>query len=168
MVKEIATLLGDKLTFSLCSSKPQHNAVICKVWILKHLIIVTKLYEPEHDKTNQNDLCTQQNSGQPGQVPSLIRGFAVRMKKAWVLSYPLSAQRILIRLGRCPGWSESLLGTQIILLVLSWGGSVIFFMISYVLASQVFLLVLKVRQFYSGFNEKTRIWLFFPLNRIKI
>ena len=29
--------------------------------------------------------------------------FAVRMKKYWVLSYPLSALR---RLGRCPGWSE--------------------------------------------------------------
>ena len=38
--------------------------------------------------------------------------FAVRMKKAWVLSYPLRAQRRLIRLGGCPGWSESLLGAQ--------------------------------------------------------
>ena len=34
------------------------------------------------------------------------------MKKAWVLSYPLSALRRLIRLGGCPGWSESLLGAQ--------------------------------------------------------
>ena len=32
--------------------------------------------------------------------PSLIKAFAVRMKKAWVLlSYPLSTQRRLIRLG---------------------------------------------------------------------
>ena len=38
--------------------------------------------------------------------PSLIKVFAVSMKKAWVLSYPLSAQRRLIRMGRCPGWSE--------------------------------------------------------------
>ena len=38
-------------------------------------------------------------SDQPGHQPSLIRVFAVRMKKAWVLSYPLSAQRRLIRLG---------------------------------------------------------------------
>ena len=29
----------------------------------------------------------------------------------------------LIRLGRCPGWSESSLGAHAILLVLSWGGS---------------------------------------------
>ena len=50
----------------------------------------------------------------------------IRMKKNWVLSYPLSALRsakTLIRLGRCPGWSESSLGTKAILLVLSWGGS---------------------------------------------
>ena len=32
---------------------------------------------------------------QPGHPPSLIRVFAVRTKKAWVLSYPLSAQRRL-------------------------------------------------------------------------
>ena len=45
----------------------------------------------------------------PGRVG---RVFAVRMKKAWVLSYPLSAQRKLIRLGGCPGWSESSLGAH--------------------------------------------------------
>ena len=33
--------------------------------------------------------------------------------------------KTLIRLGGCPGWSESSLGAQIILLVLSWGGSVV-------------------------------------------
>ena len=44
--------------------------------------------------------------------PAKIRVFAVRMKKAWVLSYPLSAQRRLIRLGVCPGWSKSSLGAH--------------------------------------------------------
>ena len=34
-------------------------------------------------------------------APSLIRVFVVRMKKAWALSYLLSAQRRLIRLGGC-------------------------------------------------------------------
>ena len=34
------------------------------------------------------------------------------MKKAWVLSYPLSAQRRLIRLGGYPGWSESSQGAH--------------------------------------------------------
>ena len=35
----------------------------------------------------------------------------------------LGTAKTLIRLGRCPGWSESSLGTMAILLVLSWGGS---------------------------------------------
>ena len=35
------------------------------------------------------------DSDQPGHLPSLIRVFAVRMKKAWVLNYPLCAQRRL-------------------------------------------------------------------------
>ena len=52
------------------------------------------------------------HSYQPGHPPSLIRIFAVRMKKAWVLSYSLSAQRRLIRLGGCPGWFQSSLGAQ--------------------------------------------------------
>ena len=34
-------------------------------------------------------------SDQPGHPPSLIRVFAVRMKKPWVLSYPLSVQQRL-------------------------------------------------------------------------
>ena len=46
-----------------------------------------------------------EDSDQLGHAPSLIRVFAVHMKKAWVLSYPLSA------------------GRTIILLVLSWGSS---------------------------------------------
>ena len=33
------------------------------------------------------------DSDQPGPTPSLFKVFAVRMKKAWVLSYPLSAER---------------------------------------------------------------------------
>ena len=33
-----------------------------------------------------------EDSDQPGHLPNLIRVFAVRVKKAWVLSYPLSAQ----------------------------------------------------------------------------
>ena len=36
-----------------------------------------------------------EDSDQPGHPPSLIRVFAVRMKKNWVLSYPLSTLRRL-------------------------------------------------------------------------
>ena len=52
-----------------------------------------------------NEFCTQWTSDQPGHTPSLITALAVRLKIPWALSYPLSAQRTLIRLGGCPGWS---------------------------------------------------------------
>ena len=42
----------------------------------------------------QNQQCApSEASDQPGHSPSLIRAFTVRTKKAWVLSYSLSAQR---------------------------------------------------------------------------
>ena len=62
---------------------------------------------------NQQCGCAPSNdSDQPGHPPSLIKVFAVRMKKAWVLSYPLSAKRRLFRLGWCPGWSKPSLGAH--------------------------------------------------------
>ena len=54
-----------------------------------------KTYEPPHDKTNKLACAPSEDSDQPENPPSLIRVFIVRMKKAWVLSYPLSAQRRL-------------------------------------------------------------------------
>ena len=53
------------------------------------------LNEPPHDKINKVACAPNEDSDQPGYPPSLIRVFAVRLKKAWVLSYPLSAQRRL-------------------------------------------------------------------------
>ena len=44
-------------------------------------------------QNQQNDCAPGNDSDQPGHSPSLIRVFADRMKKAWVLCYPLSAQR---------------------------------------------------------------------------
>ena len=74
--------------------------------------------------TNQQTGCaSSEASDQPGHPLSLIRVFAVRMKKAWVLSYPLGVQRRLrsacasaqaalsLRWG-CPGWSESSLSAN--------------------------------------------------------
>ena len=73
-----------------------------------------------HCMTKPTKRCApSKDSDQPG----LISVFADHMKKPWVLSYPLSAQRRLIRLGGCPGWSESSLGAYVILLVLSCTGS---------------------------------------------
>ena len=44
-------------------------------------------------QNKQNDCAPSEDSDQPGHPSSLIRVFAVRLKKPWVLSYPLSAQR---------------------------------------------------------------------------
>ena len=41
------------------------------------------------------ECASSEDSDQPGLLPILIRAFAVGMKKHWVLSYPLSALRIL-------------------------------------------------------------------------
>ena len=46
-------------------------------------------------QNQQSDCAPSENSDQPGHPPNLIRVFAVRWKKAWVLGYPLSAQRRL-------------------------------------------------------------------------
>ena len=63
-------------------------------------------------QNQQNECAPSEDLDQPGHPPSLIRVYAVRMKKAWVLSYPLSAQRWLIGLDECPGCSESSLGAH--------------------------------------------------------
>ena len=46
-------------------------------------------------QNQQSECAPSKDSSQPGHPPSLIRVFAVRMKKPWILSYPLSAQRRL-------------------------------------------------------------------------
>ena len=48
-----------------------------------------------HDKTNKMACAPSEDTDQTGPSPSLIRVFGVRMKKAWVLSYPLGAVRRL-------------------------------------------------------------------------
>ena len=58
------------------------------------LTSIDTLNEQRHDKTNEMSVGPAKTD-QPGHSPSLIRIFAVRMKKAWVLNYLLSAQRRL-------------------------------------------------------------------------
>ena len=77
-------------------------------------------FEPPHDKTNKMACAPSKDSDQPGHPPSLISVFAVRMKKAWVHSYPLSAQQRL-----WSDWADARLiwvftGHTVILLVLSF------------------------------------------------
>ena len=53
------------------------------------------IIEPQHDKANKIACAPSEDSDQLGHPPSLIRVFAVRTRKPWVLRYPLSAQRRL-------------------------------------------------------------------------
>ena len=55
----------------------------------------TNKNETAHDKTYKMACAPSEDSDQPGHPPSLIRVLAVLMKKAWVLTYPLSAPRSL-------------------------------------------------------------------------
>ena len=71
------------------------------IWIQVNMIWATAW------QNEQNDCVPSEDSDQPGH-PSLIRVFSVRIQKGWVLSYPFSAQRRLIRLGGyCGSYSMS-------------------------------------------------------------
>ena len=62
-------------------------------WVIRFRIY--NVFEPAHDKTYKIACAPSEDSDQPGHPPSLIRVFAVPMKKDWVFSYPLSAQQRL-------------------------------------------------------------------------
>ena len=127
--------------------KPEHKQTILRVswfrgyyrpWMLLATIMWAATWQNQ-----QNDCASSEDSDQPGHAPSLIRGFAVRMKKVWVLSYPLSALRRVwsdwadaqadLRLwsdwawsdqtGRMPRLIWDFAGLTLILLVLSCRGS---------------------------------------------
>ena len=75
------------------------NAMIkqCGKWGNKNYLIWAASWQ------NQQCGCApSEDSNQPGHPPSLIRVFAVRMRKTRVLSYPLSAQRRL-----WPDWVDA-------------------------------------------------------------
>ena len=74
-------------------------------------------------QNQQCDCASSKDSDQHGHPPSLIRVFAVRMKKAWVLSYPLSAQRRLWSDWEMPRLIWVFTGCTLNLLVWSCPGS---------------------------------------------
>ena len=80
--------------------------------------------EPRHDKTNKMSVCPAKTHISLGIRP-VWSVFVVRMKKAWVLSYPLSAQRRL-----WSDWADAMLiwvfaWRTVTLLVLSCRGSIV-------------------------------------------
>ena len=95
---------ADKQTDREINGKPTtkvgHNLcyMTSVVLLLSQLVRFTdidKCNETPHDKSNKMACAPSVDSDQPGHPPSLIRVFAVRMKKALVLSYRLSAQQRL-------------------------------------------------------------------------
>ena len=71
-----------------CPGSSVFNEIRAIVWLLLHIWATSW-------KNQQSDCAPSEDSDQPGRPPSLIRVFAVCMKKGWVLGYPLSAQRRL-------------------------------------------------------------------------
>ena len=76
------------ITYTLTANYGMKTSVCKKV-------ATGKEKEPPHDKTNKMASSPSKDSDQSGHPPSLIRDFTVRMKKAWVLRYPMCAQRRL-------------------------------------------------------------------------
>ena len=73
------------------------------------VLICFTQYVPPRDKTNKMSARPAETWISLGICP-VWSIFTVRMKKAWILRYPLSAQKRLWK--DCPVWSESLLGAQ--------------------------------------------------------
>ena len=67
-------------------------------------------------QNQQSGICAQRTQIS---LPSLIRVFAVRMKKAWFFSYPLSASEDSDQTGRMPRLIWVFTGRTVALLVLS-------------------------------------------------
>ena len=74
-------------------------------------------------QNQQNGMCAQRRLKSAWASAQSDQSLRCPHEENLGLSYPFSAQRRLIRLGGCPGWSESLLGAHATLLVLSQGGS---------------------------------------------
>ena len=73
------------------------------------------IHEPPHDKTIKMAIAPSEDTNQPAHPPSLIRVFAVHLKKTLGPQLPIErTTKTLIRVGR----SESSLGTKAFLLVL--------------------------------------------------
>ena len=100
----------------------------CVLFHLTHVCLSTRVLSwfiiwAASWQNQQSECAPSEDSDQPGHPPSLIIVFPVRMKKHWVLSYPLSAQRRLWSDWRMPRLIWVFAGRTAILLVLSCRGS---------------------------------------------
>ena len=75
-------------------------------------------------QNQQNDLCAQRRLRSACVSAQFDQSLRCPPKQTLGPQLPIErTAKTLIRLGRCPGWSESLLGAHAILLVVSWCGS---------------------------------------------
>ena len=63
-------------------------------------------------KPTQNDSASSEDSDQPGHPPSLLSHRCALNAKLRTQAFFMRTAKTLIRLGGCPGWSESSLGAQ--------------------------------------------------------
>ena len=84
-------------------------------------VILSLIIEPPHDKTNKMACAPSKAwpSAQSDQSPLSAWRKLGSSATRWAQA------KTLIRLVGCPGWSESSLDAHVILLVLSWGSSII-------------------------------------------
>ena len=87
--------------------------------------VIMLMNELSRDMTKPTKWHVRPAKTQISLVPRLIRVFAVRLKKAWVLSDPMSASEDSDQTWRMPRLIWVFAGCTVILLVLSWGGSII-------------------------------------------
>ena len=93
-----------------------------KKWKNETDVCATDLEDHWHDKTNKMTCVPSEDSDQPGHQPSLIslRSPHEETFGPWL---PIEhTAKTLIKLGGCPGWYESLMGAQVICLVLWCSG----------------------------------------------
>ena len=80
-------------------------------------------------QNHQNDMCAQRRLRSTWASVQSDQSQRCPPEAKFVPKLPNErTAKTLIRLGRCLGWFESSLGTKVILLVLSWGGSKGFFL----------------------------------------
>ena len=86
-----------------CAGSPESSLVAC---------VISIIISWAGSFWKQNECAHSEDSDQPGPPPSLISIFAVRSIGSKGPKLSSCGQRRLIRLGWCPGWSESSLDTQ--------------------------------------------------------
>ena len=64
---------------------PILSASFAHITVLLNHCWNVRIIEPPYDKTNKKACAPSEDSDQPKHPPSLIRVFAVRMKKVWLL-----------------------------------------------------------------------------------